>query len=66
MAGRIVERKGLKFEVWEKSLCLREPRTSPMFCSFNSLKEDEQAIKAIDDFIAIMNIGIDIHTQRRI
>ena len=66
MAGKIIKRKGLVFEVWIKSLCLREPVTSPTFASSLDLTNEENALKAIDDFISIMNIGIDIYQSRRI
>jgi hypothetical protein len=66
MASRIIEYKGLKFEVWSKSLRLCSPCSSPMFCSYSSLEDDRNAIQAIEDFVKIMNIGIDIHSASRL
>jgi hypothetical protein len=66
MAGRLLEHKGLTFEVWTKSLHLVNPKRSPMFSSYLDLTKDENAIKEIENFITIMNIGVDIHQSRRI
>lgn len=65
MAGRIIKRNNLVFEVWSKSYCLREPTNSPMMYSFNDLNDNISANRAIDDFISIMNLGIDMYQSYR-
>jgi len=64
MAGKIVEYRGLEFEVWEKSLRLVGPKYSPTVASYADLTDPEAAKRAMDDFIAIMNLGIEIVDAR--
>lgn len=65
MAGRIVEYKSFSFEVWNKSFRMTKPQFSPCVPSYNDLTNNENAIKAIEDFVSIMNIGIDIYSKKR-
>lgn len=66
MAGRIVHHKGFQWEVWTKSFRMITPQVSPLVASYRDLTRDEDALPAMDDFIAIMNIGIDIHSRKRL
>ena len=66
MASRRFIRDGMHFEVWNKSLRMVHPVISPMFASYSDLNDEENLKKALDDFVAIMNIGIEIHSKRRL
>jgi len=66
MASRRFIRDGMHFEVWNKSLRMVHPTFSPMFASYSDLNDEENLKKALDDFVAIMNIGIEIHSKRRL
>lgn len=65
MAGRTISYKGFQWEVWSKSFRMIAPEISPLVASYKDLTGDENIFPAIEDFIAIMNIGIDIHSRKR-
>jgi hypothetical protein len=65
LASRLVKHGGLVFEVWTKSLRLKEPKISMMFSSYSDLTKEDNCEKAINDFISIMNLGVELQQKMR-
>jgi len=65
MAAKLITRGQFVFDVWPHYMRMVGPKVSPIFSSYTDLLENEGNLnKAIDDFIAIMNLGIEIIDER--